>query len=117
MLNVLVVEDDADARFLAADTFRKVGHTVREAEHGQRALEILSVERWLPHVIVLDVAMPVMDGFTFLSIKKRIVALSAIPVIILSATARGPIADVCCVLAKPFDAKVLLDAVLQFAVR
>ncbi len=115
MLNVLVIEDDADARFLVANLLRTVGHTVREAEHGQHALEILSIKGWLPHVIVLDVAMPVMDGLTFLARKRQVDGLSAIPVIIVSATARGPIEDACCLLPKPVDPEVLLDAVLQFA--
>ena len=64
ILNVLVVEDDADLRFLIGDIFRDVGCSVRDAEHGQQALDVL--EGWRPDVIVLDVAMPVMDGFTFL---------------------------------------------------
>jgi CheY-like chemotaxis protein len=115
MLNILVIEDDADARFLVAGILRTVGHTVREAEHGKRALEILSIERWLPHVILLDVAMPVMDGLTFLRKRKKLDELSAIPVIIVSATARGPIEDACCLLSKPVDPEVLLDAVQQFA--
>jgi CheY-like chemotaxis protein len=113
-LNVLVVEDDADARFVLADLFRGVGCVVREAEHGQHALDVLLIERWRPNVIVLDVAMPVMDGLTFLA-KKREADLPAIPVIVVSATARAPIADASCVLSKPVDPQILLDAVLQHA--
>lgn len=115
MLNVLVVEDDADARFLVADTFRSVGYNVREAEHGERALEILFEEGWRPHVIVLDVAMPVMDGLTFLERMKEADVRPPIPVIIVSATARAPIEDASCVLAKPVDPNVLLRVVQEHA--
>lgn len=114
LLSVLVVEDDADARFVVADLFRTVGCVVREAEHGQHALDVLLIERWRPDVIVLDVAMPVMDGLTFLA-KKREADLPAIPVIVVSATAQAPIADASCVLSKPVDPQILLDAVLQHA--
>ena len=113
ILNVLVVEDDADLRFLIGDIFRDVGCSVRDAEHGQQALDVL--ERWRPDVIVLDVAMPVMDGFTFLAQKRQVPDLTDIPVVVVSATARGPIDGVEYVLAKPVDANQLLLAVKQLA--
>lgn len=114
-LNVLVVEDDADVRFVVATIFRGMGHIVREAEHGQHALDVLILEQWRPHVIVLDVAMPVMDGLTFLARKKEAEDLSAIPVIIVSATARPPIEGARCVLPKPVEPEDLLRAVRKHA--
>jgi CheY-like chemotaxis protein len=114
-LNVLVVEDDADVRFLVAAIFRGVGHTVREAEHGQDALDVLQVEQWRPDVIVLDVAMPVMDGLTFLARKQEAEDLCAIPVVIVSATARPPIQGARCVLPKPVEAEELVRAVHHHA--
>jgi len=54
-------------------------------------------------------------GLAFLARKRQLDELSAIPVIIVSATARGPIEDTCCLLPKPVDPEALLDAVLQFA--
>ena len=113
-LNVLVVEDDADARYLSTELFRGAGFAVREAEHGRRALDVLLIERWRPDIIVLDVAMPVMDGLTFLA-RKREADLPAIPVVIVSASFTGPIADAACVLSKPVDPDVLLRAVLKHA--
>ncbi len=113
-LNVLVVEDDADARYLSTELFRGAGFAVREAEHGRRALDVLLIERWRPDIIVLDVAMPVMDGLTFLA-RKREADLPAIPVVIVSASFTGPIAGAECVLSKPVDPDVLLRAVLKHA--
>jgi CheY-like chemotaxis protein len=114
-LKVLVVEDDADVRFLVAGIFRGIGHTVREAEHGQHALDVLQIEQWRPDVILLDVAMPVMDGLTFLARKQEAEDLSEIPVIIVSATARPPIAGARCVLSKPIDSEDLVRAVHKHA--
>ena len=114
-LNVLVIEDDADARFLASELLRTAGCAVREAEHGQRALEVLLIERWRPRVIVLDVAMPVMDGFTFLARKRQVRELAAIPVVVVSASVSTPIRDAAFVFTKPVDPELLLNAVLQLA--
>jgi CheY-like chemotaxis protein len=108
-----VVEDDADLRFLIGEIFRDIGCSVRDAEHGQHALDLL--EQWRADVIVLDVAMPVMDGFTFLARKRQAPDLTDIPVVVVSATARHPIDGAHCVLGKPVDANELVQAVKQFA--
>jgi CheY-like chemotaxis protein len=71
--------------------------------------------RWRPHVILLDIRMPVMDGIAFLTRKREARALSAIPVIIVSATARAPIDGASCVLPKPVDPDELLRAVNEHA--
>jgi CheY-like chemotaxis protein len=114
-LNVLVVEDDADARYLAAEMLRSAGCEVREVEHGQHALDVLLIERWRPQVIVLDVAMPVMDGLTFLARKREAKELAAIPVVVVSASYTAPIGGAAYVLAKPVEPDVLVRAVLQLA--
>jgi len=115
ILNVLVVEDDADIRLMVGGFFRDNGCVVREAEHGQDALDVLLIERWRPNVILLDIRMPVMDGMTFLAKKREAGALSAIPVIIVSGTARAPVDGACCVLPKPVDPDDLLRAVEKHA--
>src|SRR5207249_6075497 len=107
-INVLIVEDDADLRLLIVEIFQNVGCSVRDAEHGQHALDLL--ELWRPDVIVLDVAMPVMDGFAFLAQKRQVRDLTDIPVIVVSATARGPIEGADRVFAKPVDANELVLA-------
>jgi len=112
-LNVLIVEDDADLRLLIVEIFQNVGCSVRDAEHGQHALDLL--EEWRPDVIVLDVAMPVMDGFAFLAEKQQVPELTAIPVVVVSATARGPIDGADCVLPKPVDPNELVEVVKQLA--
>jgi len=114
-LDVLVVEDDPETRFLFADILRAAGHDVRETEHGQHALDVLVIENWRPDVIVLDVAMPVMDGIAFLARKRQGGDWSDIPVVIVSGTARPPIEGARCVLSKPVEVDDLLSAVMEHA--
>lgn len=58
---VLVVDDNADAAELLAHMLRLVGHIVQVAENGPQALELAST--FLPDVILLDIGLPVMDGY------------------------------------------------------
>jgi len=79
----LVVEDDRDtARFLC-ETLTDHGITVRTAANGKEALA--QVTAWTPSVIVLDLMMPVMDGFQFLEHIQMDSVWKQIPVVILTA--------------------------------
>ena len=60
---VLVVDDDASIRELLSTALEEDGYEVVPAVNGQDALAVC--ERWRPDVIVLDLMMPVMDGWTF----------------------------------------------------
>ncbi len=62
--DVLVVDDEADTRHRTRQTLEKNGWTVVEAANGQEALD--QVARAIPRLILLDLNMPVMDGFDFL---------------------------------------------------
>src|SRR4051812_6738493 len=113
-LTVLIVDDDSEVRQLLADGFRCSGHDVLEAGDGRKALDLLAAGI-RPDVIVLDVIMPVMDGLTFLVHKRNTSEFSGIPVVIVSATAHGPIDGANCVLRKPFDLDDLVSTVHQCA--
>ncbi len=80
---VLVVEDDEPTRELVRRTLEGSGHTVIEAEHGARALELLEAQ--VPDVVVLDLMMPVMDGFEFLRRLRSHATLAELPVLIATA--------------------------------
>jgi CheY-like chemotaxis protein len=80
---VLVVDDDADLRNALAMMLEAEGHVVLEAEHGQHALELMS--RTPPHLIILDLTMPVMDGRAFLQAKAK-GAHRDVPVVVFSST-------------------------------
>ena len=82
---VLVVEDDADVRAAIADTLRDEGLEVATAEHATDALAYLD-EHPAPQLILLDLVMPVMDGYEFLKTRRRDPKLGAIPVVALTAS-------------------------------
>jgi CheY-like chemotaxis protein len=81
--SVLVAEDDAVLRELLRRLLEREGYTVAEAGDGQAALE--RVRERVPGVILLDLMMPVMDGFEFLTELRREEAWRAIPVIVVTA--------------------------------
>ncbi|HCM81805.1 TPA: response regulator [Patescibacteria group bacterium] len=79
---ILIVEDDTFLSSTYRLKFTKVGFTVYIAMDGQEAMNILQNVR--PDVILLDLVMPVKDGFTVLSELKADEKLKSIPVIITS---------------------------------
>ena len=110
---VLVVEDDDAIRSLLEVALADEGYEVRTAEHGSAALKILDV--WRPELILLDLMMPVLDGWAFRARQVADASLATIPVIVLSAayqaSRQAEILAVAAVLAKPFDLDDLLASV------
>lgn len=84
---VLVVEDDNDLRESICAVLQDAGYSSRSAENGEVALEQARAER--PCVILLDLMMPIMNGWEFRSEQLRDPKLSSIPVIIMSADGRA----------------------------
>ena len=81
---VLVVEDDADLRELMRRWWlEEEGWVVAEAENGRAALDRVAENR--PELIVLDLMMPEMDGFSFLEALRQHVAWRSIPVVVVTA--------------------------------
>jgi CheY-like chemotaxis protein len=80
---VLIVEDDAEARDLMSRTLAKAGWLVSEAENGQVGLERVAAQR--PNLILLDLMMPVMDGFEFVHQLRSVEDWRNIPVIVVTA--------------------------------
>ena len=80
---VLLVEDDKEAREIMARTLKKSGWAVAEAENGQEALDIL--DSLQPRLILLDLMMPVMDGFDFLAALRARPEWRHISVIVITA--------------------------------
>ena len=110
---ILVVEDDPDARDEMALVLRSEGYDVAAAGDGEQALAEL--RRAAPALILLDLMMPVMDGFEFRVRQMQDPELAGIPIIVLSggwdverkAAALG--AAAC--LQKPVDPATLLETV------
>ena len=81
-ITVLVVDDDPGARAFYYAYLAQAGCTVRTARDGQDAIE--KARRWAPDVIVMDLAMPRMDGWTASRRIKASPATRHIPIIALS---------------------------------
>ena len=79
---VLVVEDDKYMREVLVAKLIKEGFTVLEAVDGSTGLELTAKKK--PDLVVLDIILPVMNGFDYLEAKAKVAAIAAIPVIILS---------------------------------
>jgi len=112
---LLVVEDDADVREVLVDALRAEGYEVAAAKNGREALSLLAAGP-IPDAIVLDLLMPVMNGWEFREAQLRDTALARIPVIVVSASSPGPIGT-SVHLVKPFELATLLAAVERVAER
>jgi CheY-like chemotaxis protein len=82
---ILVVDDRVDNRLLIRRLLEAVGFTVREAVDGEEAIEVH--ESWQPHLIWMDMRMPVMDGYEATQRIKRTVQGQATVIIALTASA------------------------------
>ena len=82
---VLVVDDDLDIREALTDILEDRGFHVTSAANGREALTLLRSLSALPSVILLDLMMPIMDGYGFLEEQRRDASLAVIPVAIITA--------------------------------
>ena len=109
---VLIVEDDDDLRDMMAQMLTIDGFNAATAANGREALEYLH-STGKPNVILLDLMMPVMDGWEFRRQQKADPELAPVPVIVLSALdpPRAATVDADAFLKKPLDFERLLELV------
>jgi CheY-like chemotaxis protein len=81
--HALVVDDDESIRSLFCRALEEDGWTVAEAENGAIGLERLSERR--PDLILLDLMMPIMDGFEFVLHIRELADFSSIPIVVITA--------------------------------
>lgn len=112
---ILVVEDEAAIRSFIEQALSDAGYKVFGVENGIDALSLL--ERWEPDVILLDLWMPVMDGWQFIDAYRHRPGPHA-PLIAMTAVVDGGGApkqlEAADYLEKPFDTDDLLDRVARF---
>ena len=82
---VLVVDDDVDVRGLVVKALKVKGYQVIEASDGMKASELLGQFTTPPDLLICDVMMPTVDGFTFAKLVRSRKELKGIPIIFLTA--------------------------------
>ena len=110
---ILLVDDDPDVRDSLTECLLSSGHEVRTAENGQRALEELRGGP-KPDLILLDLRMPILDGYQLLAILRGAEHLRSIPVLVVSAAREvepRALEGTCGLLSKPVRLDRLIAAV------
>ncbi len=114
---LLVVDDSSDNRLLLVTLLTEAGFQVREAENGQEAIS--AFEQWQPHLIWMDMRMPVMDGYEATAKIRQLEGGHAVKIIALTASAfreqHSSIINAGCdaVLHKPFHAPEIFAALTK----
>jgi CheY-like chemotaxis protein len=113
--SVLVVDDDSFVRESLSELLVSEGYSVVEAENGKHALEVLKKIPHFPCLIVLDLRMPVLDGWGFLRLRAQDPILREIPVVVVS----GSLVDeanfegIDALLSKPLDFNALIRLIYK----
>jgi PAS domain S-box-containing protein len=114
---ILVVDDRLESRLLLVQILASIGYQVREAQNGQEAIEVW--RSWEPHLIVMDMRMPVMDGYEATKQIKSHLRGQATAIIALTASAfeedRSTVLSAGCddFIRKPFQQDELLQKIGQ----
>jgi PAS domain S-box-containing protein len=82
---ILIIDDDLDIREALEETLEDYGFAVATAANGVDALRVLGSMSSLPGLILLDLMMPVMDGYGFLDERRKDPALASVPVVVITA--------------------------------
>lgn len=111
---ILIIEDDADLARLEAEVLESAGYRTAIAANGYEPLNHLRTNEH-PDVILLDMMMPVMDGWKFREEQQELPDVASIPVVVVTADgdARAKAASIQAAgyVVKPISIDSLLDAV------
>jgi len=115
--HLLIVEDDFDIRDTLTQILEEEGYRVAGASNGQEALDLLKTGA-APSLILLDLMMPVMNGWQFRSEQLKDPRFAGIPVIVISADAavheKVGALGAAAVMKKPIQLEGLLELVAQY---
>jgi CheY-like chemotaxis protein len=119
VLVILVIDDNRQLRETLTEFLYLHGHDVRCAADGAEAMQVLARLENPPAIILLDVMMPVLDGWDFLAALRQKPVLAHIPVVIVSAcdyiAERAKEAGAVAILRKPVRPQMLLRVIERFA--
>jgi CheY-like chemotaxis protein len=114
---VLVVDDIADNRAVAAGLLTPLGFDVAEAANGREGVEV--AQRLLPDLVLMDIVMPELDGLAATRLLRQLEALRDVPIVAMSASVSASdseqslAAGMNAFLAKPLDADKLLGQIAR----
>jgi two-component system alkaline phosphatase synthesis response regulator PhoP len=115
MARILIAEDNAEIRTLVSSILVEEGHKVGVAQNGQQALDMIMADA--PDMLVLDIMMPQMDGYTVLKEIKSAGSREGMKILILTAKTsetdwvRGYKLGADAYLTKPFDTDELVNGI------
>ena len=110
---ILVVEDDEDAREAMVALLQMKGYRAVPAGNGKEALDYLH-KAPVPDLIILDLWMPVMDGWQFREEQIKDPRLAAVPVIVVTALSDRADVDANEIIIKPVDIDRLLTSISHY---
>jgi CheY-like chemotaxis protein len=105
---ILVVEDDALALEALAYILEYEGYSVATARDGKRGLDILH-QSPRPCAVVLDLGLPIVDGFEFIRRQNEDPEMAGIPVIVITASYAPVVPEAAAILPKPLDINELKE--------
>ena len=115
---ILVVEDQPDSRQIIRDMVAGTDYEITEAENGEEALAAIAKQR--PDLILMDIQLPIMDGYTATRLIKTDPALRSIPIIAVTSYAvaveekKARAAGCDDYMTKPFSPRQLLAKIRQY---
>ena len=115
---ILVVEDQEDNRQILRDLLTSVGYEVIQAENGEEGLATAARER--PDLILMDIQLPLLDGYEVTRRIKADPALRAIPIIAITSYAlsgdenKARAAGCDAYVAKPYSPRALLAKIREY---
>jgi len=115
---ILIVEDQADNRRILRDLLTSAGYEIIQAENGEEAL--VAAARDLPDLILMDIQLPLLDGYEATRRIKADPALRAIPVIVVTSyalsgdEAKARAAGCDDYVTKPFSPRALLAKIREY---
>jgi CheY-like chemotaxis protein len=112
---ILVVDDDPDIRESLREVLEDEGYDVACVANGREALDHLKASSPRPCVILLDLMMPVMDGWQFRREQKLDPEIADIPLVVITATGNRPVLiDAAELVMKPLDLGRLFEAIERY---
>jgi len=115
---ILLVDDNRDLCEALAEFLSLQGHAVQCAADGSEALRMIADSQTYPAVILLDLPMPILDGWGFLAERGKDARIAAVPVVIMSGCSdvapRAREAGAAAVVRKPVEPQALLRVIEHF---